>query len=153
MVSVASRRFGPAFALIPALGLVLMGASTGASQKEKSEKDKPSLTLKASPMMTFSPAKVVLTAELKGGANDYQDYYCPTIEWDWDDGTRSESAADCDPYEAGKSEIKRRYTVQHQFNSAGTYKVAIRLKKKDKALIAANVTVQVRAGVRDPGGR
>lgn len=102
-------------------------------------------------MMTFSPAKIVLTAELKGGANDYEEYYCPTIEWDWDDGTRSESTNDCEPYEPGKSEIKRRFTVQHEYKTAGNYKVSVRLKKKDKALISANVTVQVRPGLRDPG--
>lgn len=141
--------------LAPALVLVSMSLpfAAAASQKDKAEKEKPSLSLKASPMMTFSPAKIVLTAELKGGANDYEDYYCPTVEWDWDDGTRSESGMDCDPYEAGKSEIKRRYTVQHEYKTAGTYKVAIRLKRKDKTLVSANVTVQVRPGLRDPGER
>lgn len=148
MVPGLSRR------LVPVLVLAMTSLPLAAAQKEKaerSEKDKPSLSLKASPMMTFSPAKIVLTAELKGGANDYEEYYCPTIEWDWDDGTRSESTNDCEPYEPGKSEIKRRFTVQHEYKTAGNYKVSVRLKKKDKALISANVTVQVRPGLRDPG--
>jgi hypothetical protein len=152
MGSRALRRYAA-----PAMTLALLAVPfTSAAQKEKadkSEKDKPTLTLKASPMMTFSPARIALTAELKGGADDYADYYCPSIEWDWDDGTRSESTSDCDPYEAGKSEIKRRFTVQHEYKTAGNYKISLRLKKKDKPLVAANVTVQVRPGLRDPGGQ
>jgi hypothetical protein len=147
MVSVARAR-----GVAPALVLTFAAVAVITTSAQKSDKERPSLSLKASPMMTFSPAKILLTAELKGGADDYEDYYCPAIEWDWDDGTKSEANNDCDPYEAGKSEIKRRYTVLHEFKTAGTYKVAIRLKRKDKALVSANVTVQVRPGVRDPGG-
>ena len=84
-------------------------------------------------MIAMSPARVVLTAELVGGANDYEEFYCPTIEWDWGDGTQSESTSDCDPYEPGKSEIKRRFTVEHVFR-AGAYRVSIRLKRHDKAV-------------------
>jgi hypothetical protein len=148
--SAASLRLAPAVMLV--FSTLPFAAAPQKERAERSDKDKPSLTLKASPMMTFSPAKIVLTAELKGGPNDYEEYYCPTIEWDWDDGTKSESTNDCDPYEAGKSEIKRRFTVQHEYKMAGAYKVAIRLKRKDKALASANVTVQVRPGLREPGG-
>ena len=66
-------------------------------------------------IVSVSPARVVLTAEIVGGANDFEEFYCPTIEWDWGDGTQSESSSDCAPYEAGKSEIKRRFTVEHLF--------------------------------------
>lgn len=142
-----SRRVAPALVLAMLCPLT----PSAAPQKEKSDKDKPALTVKASPMMGFSPAKIVFTAELKGGANDYEDYYCPTVEWEWGDDTRSEASLDCEPYEAGKSEIKRRFTAQHEFKSADSYKVSIRLKKKSKAMIAAHVTVQVRPGIRDPG--
>ena len=58
----------------------------------------------------IAPARVVFTAELVGGADDFEEYYCPTIEWEWGDGTTSESNVDCAPYEAGKSAIRRRYT-------------------------------------------
>jgi hypothetical protein len=63
----------------------------------------------------MSPARIVLTAELLGGPNDYEDFYCPTTEWDWGDGTLSESTLDCAPYESGKSEIKRRFTSSTSF--------------------------------------
>ena len=68
-----------------------------------------------------------------GGADDFEEYYCPTVEWEWGDGTQSESTTDCEPYEAGKSEIKRRFIVEHVFR-AGHYQVSFRLKRRDKAV-------------------
>jgi hypothetical protein len=63
--------------------------------------------------------RAVVVAELKGGANDFRDFYCATIEWDWGDGTRSESQAECEPYQAGRSEITRRYVHEHAFLWSG----------------------------------
>lgn len=122
----------------------------GKDDKDKKDNKRPSFTVKASPMMAFSPARIFLSADLKGGADDYEEFYCPTVEWDWGDGTHSESTMDCEPYEAGKSEIKRRFVIEHIYRMAGSYKIQVRLKKKDKPVIAANVTVQVRPGFRDP---
>ena len=48
----------------------------------------------------------------------------------------------------GKSEIKRRYTVEHVFR-AGNYRVALRLKKRDKMIASATVMIEVRPGIRD----
>ena len=108
----------------------------------------PKLTLKAQPTVSISPSRVLLTAELVGGPNDYQDYYCPSVEWDWGDGTMSASTLDCEPYQAGKSEIKRRYTVVHLFR-AGSYHVTFRLKRSNRTVASASVTVQVQPGGRD----
>jgi hypothetical protein len=115
----------------------------------QSEIKKPSLSLKATPAISFSPARVRASAEVRGGADDYQEFYCPTIEWEWGDGTASESTEDCDPYEAGKSTIKRRFSAEHLYMQAGNYKVLFRIKRKDKALAAATVSIQIRPGLRD----
>lgn len=114
---------------------------------------KPSLSLKATPAMSFAPARVTVLAEVKGGADDFEDFYCPTVEWDWGDLTTSVNEPDCSPYEAGKSEIKRRYTVQHQFKNPGGFKVVLRLKKGSRVVASANTQIQVRAGLGDPGPR
>ena len=132
---------------------VVVGVSVAVTAQRKDDKDakdkdsdkKPRLTLKAQPVISMSPSKVTLRAELVGGANDYEEYYCPTVEWDWGDGTQSESTADCEPYEAGKSEIRRRYVVDHVFR-AGYYQVAVRLKRRDKAVASATTAIQVQGG-------
>jgi hypothetical protein len=120
----------------------------GSRDKEKDQDKRPRLTLTARPPLGMAPQKVSLTAELIGGPNDAEDFYCPSIEWDWGDGTMSESTVDCEPYEPGKSEIKRRWTVDHVFR-AGYYHVVLRLKKRDKAITQATVIVEVRPGLRD----
>ena len=134
--------------LVTAIGLALLPAWASAQQKpEGREQDRrPRLTLRAQPPVGIAPARIVFTAELVGGANDFEDFYCPTVIWEWGDDTQSESTLDCEPYEPGKSEIRRRFTVEHQFRRSGGYKVFFRLKKRDKPVGAASVTVQVQPG-------
>jgi hypothetical protein len=135
-----------------AVALVLaFASSTGAQSK------KPSISLRANPPIGFSPLRVVVTAEIKGGDNDYQDFYCATVQWEWGDETRSETAADCDPYEPGKSEIKRRYIQEHTFRGYSTdmrgapsgpmqYRVKFNLKQKNKVVGSAQTVVEIRTG-------
>jgi hypothetical protein len=142
-----------------ALGLGLAGhleaqapRSSGGDPKAKSERDRrPTLVVRATPAVSFSPARVLFVAELRGGADDYEGFYCAAVEWDWGDGTRSQANYDCEPYEPGKSEIRRRFTNEHVFYTAGSYRVQFRLKRNDKVVAAASTTVQVRPGVRDIG--
>ena len=115
--------------------------------KETPDAKRPKMLLKAQPIIGIAPARIVLTAELVGGANDYEDYYCASIEWEWGDGTRSESSADCAPYEVGKSEIRRRFTVEHVFKRFGNYRVLFHLKRHDKSVGSASVTLQIREGI------
>ena len=125
---------------------------TDKDQKTDKEHDakKPKLTLKAQPAIAMSPARVVVSAELTGGADDYEDFYCPTVEWDWGDETHSESTSDCEPYEPGKSEIKRHYIKDHVFR-AGAFHISFRLKQHSKAVGLATVSIQIRPGLRDTG--
>ena len=127
-----------------------LSAQDKSKDKDSGDKDakRPKLTLKATPPIGMSPARVSLTAELSGGPDDLEDFYCPTIEWDWGDGTSSETSSDCDPYEAGKSTFRRRFTVEHVFR-AGYHRVSLRLKKRDKQISAATVVVDIRPGIRD----
>ncbi len=125
--------------------LLLVSASALPARAQGNKK--PSLSLKATPSVSFAPARIVVVAELKGGSDDAEEFYCPTVEWEWGDGTVSTAEADCNPYEAGKSQIKRRYTVEHQFRNAGGFKISLRLKKGTKIMAMANAVVQVRAGL------
>ena len=68
------------------------------------------------------------------------------------DDTKSSDSSDCDPYVAGKSEIKRRFTADHTYRSSGEYQVLFHLKKKDKTVVSGNTIVRVRPGLGDGGG-
>jgi hypothetical protein len=114
---------------------------------------KPSLSLKATPAVSFAPARLVVVAEVKGGADDNEEFYCPTVEWEWGDLTTSTVEADCEPYEAGKSQIKRRYTVEHRYRNPGSFRIRLLLKKGTKVIGSSNTLVQVRPGLGQHGGQ
>jgi hypothetical protein len=137
---------GVAQVVILASSALLLTTSIALQAREQGGK-KPSLTLKASPSISFAPARVVVVAEVKGGVNDDEEFYCPTVEWEWGDFTQSTVEADCEPYSPGKSEIKRRYTVEHQFKNPGSFKIALRLKKGSKVVAQGTAQVQVRPGL------
>ena len=131
-----------------ALPLVLLLAFSGSADKPK----RPKLSIKVNPAMAISPARVVASADLNGGPDDAEEFYCAGVEWDWGDDTHSNNSADCDPYEAGKSQIKRRFTADHVYRAAGDYRVQFRLKQKNKAIAAVSTSVKIRPGLGDPGG-
>jgi hypothetical protein len=118
------------------------------AQKNADDK-KPSLSLKATPVAGFAPLKVRVTVDVRGGADDFQDLYCPSVEWEWGDDLRSGNSEDCAPFEGGKSQIKRRYSAEHTFRYGGTYKLTLRLKQKDRVVATSSATIEVRPGVRD----
>ncbi len=130
------------------LAAALFGVPAGASDAKPK---KPSLSIRANPTVGFAPLRVVFTVNLSGGPNDYEEYYCPSIEWIWGDDTESQDSQDCDPYVAGKSQIKRTYTQEHKYEYGGEYTVAFRMKRGDKVITAISTVLRIRPGIRDIG--
>jgi hypothetical protein len=146
MISSATLRGTSAVALFAALA-----ATSTQSVPAKGKDDKPSIAVKTSPAIGFAPFRSVLTADVRGGPDDYEQYYCATIEWDMGDGNLAEEQLDCDPYEAGKSQIKRRYVREQTFDTPGEFRVMFRLKQKKKVVGSGQTTIRVRPGIRDGG--
>jgi hypothetical protein len=132
-------------ALAIALALPL-AAPCGAADAAKPKK--PKLELRATPRMAFSPVTVFFTAELTGG-DEVEEYYCPEIEWEWDDGGKSTHESDCAPYEPG-TKIERRFTAEHGYERAGVYNAKVTFKRTGRTFLAQTVRVTVRAGLGDP---
>ena len=135
-----------------ALGASGAGSDDRDDRDDKDKDKKPKISVKANPSMGMSPARIVASADLNGGANDYEEFYCPSIEWDWGDDTKSTNTSDCEPYEAGKSEIKRRFTADHTYRQPGDFRIQFRMKKKDKVITGAATSVKIRPGLGDGGG-
>lgn len=129
----------------PLVVLLVAALATTAHTAEKAKK--PRLDLRATPRFAFSPVNVVLTAELRGG-EDAQDYYCPEVEWDWDDGGRSVRETDCTPPEEG-GELQRRFVAEHAYRRAGTYNVKVTLRRNDRPIARTTTSVTVRPGAGD----
>ena len=131
------------------LSLLLAASAAGPAYADGVKVKKPRLDLRATPRMAFSPVRVLLTAELTGGG-DVEDYHCPEIEWDWDDGGKSVHEADCKPFEAGVTKIERRFTADHEYRKAGVYNVRVTMRRTNRPIATASVRVTVRPGLGDP---
>ena len=113
---------------------------------------KPRLDLRATPRVAFSPVRVHVTAVLVGG-DPTPEYHCPTLEWDWDDGSKSLQDSDCDPYEPG-TKIDRRFSSEHYYSRAGSYNIRAALRAQDKVIAANAFRLVVRQGIpTDRGGQ
>ena len=106
--------------------------------------DDAELRLRATPRVAFAPASILFIGEIRGGADDNEDLYCASIEWDWDDDTTSATIPDCEPYEPGISKIRRRFSVRHNFDYGGRYQVRLHLKQDDDIIMSARTRVEVR---------
>jgi hypothetical protein len=93
-------------------GLIAIAAFALPAAGNDAKLKKPSLALRSSPRFAFSPARVLFVAELTGG-DDVEEYYCPELEWDWDDGSKSVQEPDCDPFVSGQTKIERRFSAAH----------------------------------------
>ena len=138
---VPSRAF-PAVLCAVLVGLGSYQSPMTAAGSDK--KAKPSVSVRASPTVGFSPARMVLTAELKGGADDYEEFYCASVEWDWGDDTKSESRerlrARTKP---GRARSSGASSIDHMFNFAGDYRVQFRLKQKNKVVGSGSADVKI----------
>jgi plastocyanin len=145
------RRCPVSFRIATALAVLAVGTLAsgppGQAQDEKKKGKRPGLELRSSPRFAFSPASVLFTAELKGG-DDVEELYCPEVEWEWGDGGKSVTEADCDPWTEG-AVIQRRFTANHVFQRAGAYRVKVTLRKTGRQMLSQTMTMTVRAGLGD----
>ena len=125
-----------------ALALVL-GLTLGVPASAKPKR--PTLGVRVSPRMAFSPVDIIAIAELTGG-EDSEDFYCLAIEWDWGDGSKSLQDSDCDPYEPGQK-IDRRFSAEHYYGSGGIYNIRAALRAQERVVAANAVRLTVRQGV------
>ncbi len=126
--------------------LALLAATAGATEDTKGKK--PTLALRGTPRFSFSPVSVLFTAELTGG-DDIEDFYCPELTWEWDDGGKSVQEGDCAPFEPGTTRIERRFTANHTYTRAANYNVKVTLRRTGKSFAAQNTQITVRPGAGD----
>jgi len=79
--------------------------------------------------------------EVKDGGDER--YYCPEVEWQWPDDTRSVSESDCPPFD--EAEEGRRFVQRksHPFTRSGQWTVVVRLSKAGELIHEAKTTVLI----------
>jgi hypothetical protein len=123
--------------------------SIGAVERQAEPNTKPEVVLTALPSIAFAPARIKFTVTLKDGDDDYEEFYCASVEWDWDDGTVSQWKRDCDPYKAGRSRIQRHFSAVHTYDVPDDYRPTFRLKKREKVVAQVSADVGVQPGRPD----
>ena len=64
-----------------------------------------------------------------------EEYYCPAVEWQWEDGTRSVEETDCPPFaEASADDHRRTWMRTIAVTAPGRHEVRVRLSKGDRTL-------------------
>jgi hypothetical protein len=94
--------------------------------------------------LRLGACSVPVTFRLVIEARGDEDYRCPRVEWEWQDGTRSSEESDCPAVAAG-SEVEPRQTWSRtrEVRHGGTYTVRARLYKADRLLRTVKAQVMV----------
>jgi hypothetical protein len=92
-----------------------------------------------------APESVTVTYRLLIDDKGDEDYYCPRVEWEWEDGTRSSEESDCPPFgDAGSRHHRRTWRRDREYWDPGVYGVCVRLFKADRMVRFVDTKVEVR---------
>ncbi len=132
------------FGLSLVVALAFSAPGTGAAREAEHARDtlaRPRLELRATPPTAFSPANVMVIGKLIGG-DDLEDFYCPALEWDWGDGSRSMREGDCPPFD-DETQMARLFSVMHRYQAAGDFSVRLTLRRAGRTVASAAVSIRV----------
>jgi hypothetical protein len=87
---------------------------------------------------------VEVTFRLSVSDGGLEDYYCPRVVWEWEDGSRSIEESDCPPFEqAAPTDHRRAWTRSRAFQRSGSYLVKAHLCKAERRIRTFETTAVV----------
>ena len=96
-------------------------------------------------MMPGGTHAAVVRFRLRVSDGGKEDYYCPRVEWEWDDGTKSSEESDCPPFEqATAPDHERIWSHTREYWDAGQHLVTVRIFKGDRLVRKVETTVDIR---------
>ena len=94
-------------------------------------------------------ATVRFRLSVKDGGDE--NYYCPRIEWEWEDHTIATEESDCPAFEsAQKEDHERVWNKSHQFWEPGDHVVKVKVYKGDRLIKTLEGKVEI-SGEATPG--
>ena len=94
-------------------------------------------------------ATVRFRLSVKDGGDE--NYYCPRVEWEWEDGTKGTEESDCPAFEAAeKQDHERIWNKSHQFWEPGNHVIKVKVYKGSKLIRTLDGKVEV-SGEATPG--
>lgn len=127
------------------LALLALALAAAGPAADAAGSRRPRLDLRVSPRIAFSPTQVFVVAQLVGG-EELEDFYCPGLEWDWDDGAKSARESDCVPFGPG-IELERRFTAHHAYRQAGEYNIRLTMRRANRSVAVGTARVMVHQGL------
>ena len=117
------------------------------SRVPSSKFSKPRFVGLSSAMTMFDPAVggAFVDVEFKVAGDVGEDWYCPRIDVDWPDGTRTMRESDCPPFESRDPGQRFSWRFNHGFPS-GEWRVKACISKSGKLLACEVVVVRVVGG-------
>lgn len=134
------RRLG----LVAFVTVVLAAPGASVARDTRVVKDssgRPHLELRVTPPAAFSPATVLVVARLVGG-EDAEDFYCPALEWDFGDGSRSTREGDCPPFD-DDTQMARLFSLRYRYQAAGEYQIRLTLRRAGRTVVSASAPIKV----------
>jgi hypothetical protein len=140
---VSNRRIMLGAAVFASLAL-FVGQQRDLAHAADSKPKKPKLEVRALPRVGIAPVEVLAIADLVEG-DDLEEFYCPELEWEWDDEAKSQQEIDCPPFEPGMK-IERHFTARHLYLRGGGFRIRVRLKRGGRTIASATAELEVRSG-------
>lgn len=101
-----------------------------------------------SPRIGTAPLGVRARLVLDG---DEERLYCPRVEWDYGDGSRSVHEEDCEPWGDGARGARILSPAKpHVYREGGHYVLTVRLYKGERKLLERTTDVRVMCGPMEP---
>lgn len=100
---------------------------------------KPRIEFRVLPQFGYAPLSVHALLIIENGG---EQFYCPELEWDWQDGSRSIETSDCDPYDGKPETAPVSYARDHVYGT-GEYNVTLTLSHGAKKLRTLSQKVRV----------
>lgn len=97
--------------------------------------------MEINPRILLRGGPAVLSVRVQGPEDPL--LWCPTVVWDFGDGTKREHQASCDPYDPLTSRIPRRYSTTHGFRWRGNFRPTLKLMVGDKVVYMVTGSIQV----------
>jgi hypothetical protein len=122
--------------------LLLIAILCAASTLDASAK--PKLSLSVAPTHG-SPSTLFVFRALLKGVQDTEDFYCLSTEWVWEEQADSSlNEAECPPFVQGETRVDRSFVEEQSFRRPGPHRVRVVLRKGEKEIASASITVIVR---------
>ena len=104
--------------------------------------------------LPVSRCEAVVIFKLTVDDGGSEDYYCPKVVFEWEDGTQSSEESDCVPFDqAAKNDHSRTWTKSHSFHTTGTHPVRAHLCKASRKIRVIETTATITGSDGCPGYR